>query len=50
MRVWSLPGGELLQTLSGHEGGVESLAVTPDGALLASGDDKGVVVLWDLFW
>jgi WD40 repeat protein len=34
--------------LAGHKGGVTTLACSPDGALLASGDSTGIVKLWDL--
>ncbi|MEO3808047.1 NB-ARC domain-containing protein [Sphaerisporangium sp. B11E5] len=37
----------LLQTLTGHTGYVEALAITPDGATMA-GADYGAVRVWDL--
>merc|ERR1712137_181242 len=34
--------------MTGHSGGVTSLAFHPDGRILASGDDSGGVYLWDI--
>ena len=47
VKLWSLPEGKLLQTLSGHNYRVDCLAVSPDGKLLASGDGN-TVKLWSL--
>jgi WD40 repeat protein len=46
--VWDLAERRRLAVLAGHQGGVSTLAFSPDGALLASGDSAGVVKLWDL--
>lgn len=52
-----LPSCERAQTISipppedplpGHIGGLRSLVITPDGTLLAAGDDHGRVHLWRL--
>jgi WD40 repeat protein len=34
--------------LKGHRAGVNTLAFSPDGRLLATGDESGVVKLWDV--
>ena len=34
--------------MSGHKSPVHSLAFTQDGALLASGDNSGMIILWDV--
>lgn len=40
--------GEIVATLSGVAGVVESIAVAPDGTWLISGDRDGLFVVWDL--
>ena len=37
-----------LRELTGHREWVHGLAQTPDGKTLVTGDDKGVVIVWDL--
>jgi WD40 repeat protein len=37
-----------MHLLRGHEGPVRCLAYSPDGLDLASGDDRGFLLLWDL--
>jgi WD40 repeat protein len=46
IRLFNLETGACLRTISGHEGGVASLALSPDGKLLASGGYKDIH-LWD---
>ncbi|KAH6801789.1 receptor for activated C kinase 1B [Perilla frutescens var. frutescens] len=38
----------LRSTLAGHSGYVNTVAVSPDGSLCASGGKDGVILLWDL--
>lgn len=47
VRLWALPQGQPLATLEGHAQPVTAVAVTPDGKLLISADEDGVIVLWD---
>jgi hypothetical protein len=44
----SKAGGALVNTLSGHHGGIRGLAITHDESLLVSGSDDGLVCVWDL--
>jgi WD40 repeat protein len=46
--LWRLPSGEPAGTLSGHDGNVTCLTITPDGGLLASAGREGTVRLWRL--
>jgi WD40 repeat protein len=48
INVRAVPSGSLRYVLSGHETGVHSLAFDPGGERLASGDEHGRVLLWDL--
>jgi len=50
IKLWSLPDGALLKTLSGHTDYVYAVAITPDGRLLVSGSGSkdGTIKLWSL--
>jgi len=47
IQLWSLPDGNHLKNLEGHNGRIRSLAISPDGAIIASGDDSDIR-LWSL--
>jgi WD40 repeat protein len=40
IKLWDLKTGEVLRTLTGHSGEVESLAISSDGRILASGSSN----------
>ncbi|XP_043695592.1 guanine nucleotide-binding protein subunit beta-like protein A [Telopea speciosissima] len=48
VKVWNLTNCKLRCTLSGHGGYVNTVAVSPDGSLCASGGKDCVTLLWDL--
>uniref|UniRef100_A0A1D1YUA1 Guanine nucleotide-binding protein subunit beta-like protein n=1 Tax=Anthurium amnicola TaxID=1678845 RepID=A0A1D1YUA1_9ARAE len=48
VKAWNLSNCKLKYTLTGHGGYVNTVAVSPDGSLCASGGKDGVTLLWDL--
>ena len=48
VRIWSLPSGELLQTLQAHRQGVTCVAIAPDSQFLATGGADKSVKLWNV--
>ncbi|WP_373867165.1 WD40 repeat domain-containing protein [Trichormus variabilis] len=48
IRLWDLPQQRPLSTLVRFDNAIYTLAISPDGQTLASGDSQGVVKLWNL--
>lgn len=48
VKVWNLNNCKLICNLAGHQGYVNTVTVSPDGSLCASGGKDGVAMLWDL--
>jgi WD40 repeat protein len=46
--IWDVAGNRIGQPLTGHPSRVRSLAFSPDGKMLASGDRNGSILLWDM--
>lgn len=46
--MWNLTNCKLKNNLVGHAGYVNTVTVSPDGSLCASGGKDGVAMLWDL--
>ena len=47
MRLWDLPSGKERAQLA-HPAGIECMTFSHDGRLLATGDDKGAIRIWEL--
>ena len=48
LKVWDLESGKELRTLSGHQGTVRAVAVTPDGQRAVSASFDDTLKVWDL--
>ncbi|PWA36187.1 G-protein beta WD-40 repeat-containing protein [Artemisia annua] len=48
VKIWNLSNCKLRASLAGHGGYVNTVAVSPDGSLCASGGKDGNILLWDL--
>eukprot|EP00559_Dactyliosolen_fragilissimus_P006303 CAMPEP_0184854668 /NCGR_PEP_ID=MMETSP0580-20130426/31_1 /TAXON_ID=1118495 /ORGANISM="Dactyliosolen fragilissimus" /LENGTH=331 /DNA_ID=CAMNT_0027348957 /DNA_START=46 /DNA_END=1041 /DNA_ORIENTATION=+ len=48
VKVWGLADCKLRQDLIGHTGYLNTVCVSPDGSLCASGGKDGTAMLWDL--
>lgn len=48
VKVWGLNNCRLKTNLAGHTGYLNTVTVSPDGSLCASGGKDGVAMLWDL--
>jgi len=48
VKVWSLANCKLRANLVGHTGYLNTVTVSPDGSLCASGGKDGTAMLWDL--
>ena len=48
IKPWNVAQGTLIATLAGHTQQINDLAFSPDGTLLVSGDQYGLVRLWSV--
>jgi WD40 repeat protein len=48
IRIWNLQTGELIRTLEGHSSQINSVAISPDGQILATGSADGTIRILDL--
>ena len=48
VRMWKVTDAAAVRMFTGHAGNLTSIACSPSGKLLASADDAGTIILWDL--
>jgi WD40 repeat protein len=48
IKVWNVATGKQLGILEGQPDGINSVAFSPDGRLLAGGSDNGKIMLWEV--
>lgn len=48
VRMWDIMRGTAVRMFTGHTGNITALECSPDGKSLASADDQGNIILWDL--
>ncbi|KAF7196169.1 Transcription initiation factor TFIID subunit 5 [Pseudocercospora fuligena] len=48
VRMWDIQRGTAVRLFTGHVGNVTALACAPNGQVVASADDRGEIILWDL--
>jgi WD40 repeat protein len=48
LKVWDLDTGRELRTLQGHSGGVNGVAISPDGRHAVSASYDNTLKVWDL--
>lgn len=47
--LWNINNGQIVQTLTGHDGAVWTVDFSADGRLLVSGSEDGSLKLWDVY-
>uniref|UniRef100_A0A0D2ZQM0 Uncharacterized protein n=1 Tax=Brassica oleracea var. oleracea TaxID=109376 RepID=A0A0D2ZQM0_BRAOL len=48
VKVWNLENCKIRNTLAGHSGYLNTVALSPDGSMCACGGKDGAVLLWDM--
>ncbi|MCP4371896.1 MAG: WD40 repeat domain-containing protein, partial [Deltaproteobacteria bacterium] len=45
---WDVKTGKLLKSMDGHWDALRALAFSPDGKLLVSGANNGIILIWKI--
>jgi WD40 repeat protein len=45
--IWDIASGKKINTLKGHKGGINAIAMTSDGQIMATASDDTSVILWN---
>ena len=48
IKIWDILSNQVKNRLFGHKGYIQSITISPDGSLCASGGKDSVIMLWDL--
>lgn len=48
VRMWDINRGTAVRMFTGHTGNITALECSPNGKLLATADDQGSIIVWDL--
>jgi len=48
VRMWDIVSGTCKRLFKGHIGNITAVSCAPNGHVIASGDDKGEIMLWDI--
>lgn len=48
LRIWDVRSGQLVGKWNGHQAGIRSVAISPDGEELVSGSWGGAIKSWDI--
>jgi WD40 repeat protein len=47
LRLWEAATGRERRQFRGQHAPVDELAISPDGTIIAAGDDEGTIIVWD---
>lgn len=48
IKIWDLKTGQLLRTLTDHQGSISALAISPNNKWLVSGSSDRSIKIWNL--
>ena len=48
VRMWDVQRGQAVRMFTGHTGNITAISCAPNGHVVASADDRGEIILWNL--